>query len=88
MDENKLKAWGQEERSVTLTNEQWNTLVCYIHLSTKYREGEQKAWEDLAKETKPDGSPRFKNAADNAEFWKETIATLEQIVPKLDGIAA
>ena len=88
MDENKLKAWGQEERSVTLTNEQWNKLVCYIHLSTKYREGEQKAWEDLAKETNPDGSPLFKFAASNAEYWKEISEFLEQIESKLDGTAA
>ena len=88
MDEIDLKAWGQEERSVTLTNEQWNKLVCYIHLSHGFREGEVKSWEDLAKETKSDGTPVFKHAASNAEFWKEMIAFLELIKPKLDGIAA
>lgn len=88
MDENELEAWGLEERTVTMTNEQWNKLVCYIHLSHGFREDAVKSWESIAKETKPDGSPVFKYAARNAEYWNELIAFLEQIVPKLDGTTA
>lgn len=84
--ENELEAWGNENRSVTLTNEQWNTLVCYLRMSTEFREGERDAWQRLAEEKNPDGSPKFKNAADNAAFWQETIAALEAMIPKLDGL--
>lgn len=84
--ENELDAWSKEKRSVTLTNDQWNTLVCYLRMSTKHREGERDAWQRLAEEKNPDGSPKFKNAADNAAFWQETIAAPDTMILKLDGL--
>ena len=38
-------------RTVTLTNDQWNTLYFYLLTSTKYRNSEIEAWERLALET-------------------------------------
>ena len=83
-----LAAWGRQERSVTLTNAQWSRLVCYLHMSTKYREGERDAWQNLAEEKNPDGTPVFKNAASNAAYWQEVIDSLDAMLPKLDGMEA
>lgn len=85
-EDEQLAAWGRQERTVTLTNDQWNRLVCYLHLSTKHREGERDAWHDLAQEKNADGTPVFKNAASNAAYWQEIIDDLERILPKLDGM--
>lgn len=85
-EDEELAAWGRQERSVTLTNDQWSRLVCYIHLTHKHREGERDAWASMAQEKKPDGTPLFKTAASNAEYWQEVIDDLERMLPKLDGM--
>lgn len=85
-EDEQLAAWGRQERSVTLTNDQWSRLVCYIHLTHKHREGERDAWANLAQEKKPDGTPLFMTAADNAAYWQEVIDDLERMLPKLDGM--
>lgn len=85
-EDEKLAAWGRQERTVTLTNDQWIRLVCYLHLTTKHREGERDAWHNLAQEKNPDGTPVFKTAADNAAYWQEVIDDLERMLPKLDGM--
>lgn len=72
-------AWEKEVRAVTLTNEQWNTLVCYILMTTQHRKGEREAWESLAAETNPDGSVKFKNAAGNAKYYADLEEELEEI---------
>ena len=74
-----VEEWRKEEREVTLTNGQWNTLTTYILMTTKYREKEVKAWEELAKE----GS--MKCAASNAEFMRGMIKELEIIRKEIDG---
>lgn len=71
--------WELQEKTVTLTNDQWNRLTTYLLMSTKHREGERDAWLDLSKEKNPDGTPVFKNAAKNAEYWQEVIDDLETI---------
>ena len=85
-EDERVAAWGRQERSVTLTNDQWSRLVCYLHMSTKYREGERDAWQELAQEKNPDGTPVFKNAAKNAAFWQEVIDDLDAMLPKLYGM--
>jgi hypothetical protein len=87
-EDEQVAAWGRQERSVTLTNDQWSRLVCYLHLSTKHREGERDAWRHLAQEKNPDGTPVFKNAAKNAAYWQEVIDDLAAMLPKLDGLGA
>lgn len=67
------------ERAVTLTNDQWNTLTCYLLMTTQHRKAEREAWESLAKETKEDGTPAFKNAASNARYYAELETKLEVI---------
>jgi hypothetical protein len=85
-EDERVEAWGRQERSVTLTNNDWNRLVCYLHLSSKYRERERDAWLDMAQEKNPDGTPRIKTAASNAAYWQEIIDDLERMLPKLDGM--
>lgn len=87
-EDEQVAAWGRLERSVTLTNDQWSRLVCYLHLSTKYREGERDAWANLAEEKNQDGTPVFKSAASNAAYWQEIIDDLAAMLPKLDGMEA
>ena len=85
-EDEQVEAWGRQERTVTLTNNDWSRLVCYLHMSTKYREGERDAWQSLAEEKNPDGSPKFTKAASNAAYWQEVIDDLERMLPKLDGM--
>lgn len=81
-----LKEWKERERAVTLTNDQWTTLTCYILMSTQHRKGEREAWEKLAAEKNDDGTPTFKNAASNAEYYAELDAKLDAIRAAIDGI--
>lgn len=85
-EDEQVAAWGRQERSVTLTNDQWSRLVCYLLQSTKHREGERDTWQELAQEKNADGTPKFKNAASNAAYWQEVIDDLDAMLPKLDGM--
>ena len=64
---------------VELTKEQVNTLVCYILMTTQHRKGEREAWEELSKEMNEDGTPKFKNAKSNAEYYADLEFKLEEI---------
>ena len=77
--------WDNQPKSITMTNAQWHRLVFYILTSTKYREGERDAWAKLAEEKNPDGSPVFKHAASNAEYWQEVCEELEIIKAIIDN---
>lgn len=78
------RIWDKQEKAVTMTREQWNTLTTYLLMSTQHREGEAKAWAELSKEKKEDGSPKYKHAASNAEHWREIVADIEKIRKKID----
>lgn len=69
---------------VELTQEQVNTLVCYILMTTQHREREREAWEELSKEMNEDGTPKFKNAKSNAEYYADLEFKLEEIRNALD----
>lgn len=77
-------SWEQQPKTVTLTNELCSTLQCYILMTTKHREGELKAWEEMAQETDENGAPKLKNAASNAQFWRDMEPQLQQILEALD----
>lgn len=70
---------------VELTQEQVNTLVCYILMTTQHREKEKEAWEELAKEMNEDGTPKFKNAKSNAEYYTKLEEKLTEIKIILDN---
>lgn len=82
--EEPAKPWEQQPKTVTLTNELCSTLQCYILMTTKHREGELKTWEELAQETDENGAPKFKNAASNAQFWRDMEIQLQQIYTAAD----
>ncbi len=73
------------KRTVELTSDQLNTLVCYILMTTQHRKGEREAWQSLAKEKNEDGTPVFKNAQSNAEYYEELETNLDEIKEILDN---
>ena len=83
-DSTETISWEQQPKTVTFTNELCSTLQCYILMTTKHREGELKAWEELAQETDENGAPKFKNAASNARFWRDMEPQLQQILEALN----
>lgn len=83
-DNTEAISWEQQPKTVTLTNELCSTLQCYILMTTKHREGELKTWEELAQETDENGAPKFKNAASNAQFWRDMEIQLQQIYTAAD----
>lgn len=83
-DSTEATSWERQPKTVTLTNELCNTLQCYILMTTKHREGELKTWEELAQETDENGAPKFKNAASNAQFWRDMGPQLQQILEALN----
>lgn len=80
-----MKEWAQQERTVTMTNDEWISLYCYLIGTTKHIEGEQEAWEKLAQKKKADGSPRFPYAAGNAEYYRQTREKLDGWLAKIDN---
>lgn len=74
-----------KEKTITLTYDEVSILSCYILMTTKYREGEAEAWDRLATETEPDGSPKFPKAKSNAQFWRDMEEQLNIIREKLEG---
>lgn len=84
MDE--MKAWEDQERAVTLTNDEWCTLTCHINQTILYSRDAVAKWRTMAEEKKPDGTPKFPNALKKAIYWQEVIDTVERIIPKLNGM--
>lgn len=68
-----------QNRVITLTHEQANMLACYILLTTNHRHDEAKAWHELAKELNSDGTPKYKNAQSNGDFYEKMDGELEEI---------
>ncbi|MBQ6840436.1 MAG: hypothetical protein IJO45_07055 [Oscillospiraceae bacterium] len=73
------------KKTITLTHEQANDLVCYILMTTNYRKGEREAWESLAREKMSDGTLKFPNAPGNAQFWQEMDTKLDEIRNIIDN---
>lgn len=82
--EEPAKPWEEQERTVTLTNELCSMLQCYILMTTNHRKDEIKAWEELAQKKDENGAPKFKNAASNAQFWRDMEIQLQQIYTAAD----
>ena len=69
--------WKKQERSVTLTNEQWNAITTYVAITKQFCDEAQEIWEKQAKE----GS--MKNAEANAKFWKDIKEEMWMISQKI-----
>lgn len=80
--------WGERERAVTLTNDEWNRLRCYLLMTTKHREGERDAWAKLAEEKDASGAPVFPSAAANVEYWNKMVEFIDAVGEKIDGVNA
>ena len=79
-----MDTWKSTKRAVELTNEQWNTLTCYILMTTTHRKEEKEAWQNLAEEIDENGQPKFKNAASNARYYEVIEKTLKDIINAID----
>lgn len=84
LEENPKASFEDKLVPVVLTEKLWSALTSYLLMSTNYREREWDAWNDLAKETNKDGTPTYKNAQSNADFWKELIEELGVIQKAID----
>lgn len=67
-------------KTIKLTDEQANLLVCYILMTTHYREGEAKAWAELAEEY-----PQKEVVKKNAEWYAELEPRLAEIKAIIDN---
>lgn len=85
VDPQEVKAYEEQERTVTLTNDLWLSLEMYLLMTTKHREEEAATWRKLSQEMEEDGvTPKFKNAASNADYWDEQLKKLS-IIEKAVG---
>jgi len=83
--ENVLEAWRNAKVSVTMTNDQWTMLNIYLLMTADCKKDEIKVWERMAKETDADGKPKFPNAAENADFWRSMVNTVENVTKMIDN---
>ena len=82
---NTATEYENKKVAVELTNSQWNTLTCYILMTTQHRKGEREAWQQLATEKDENGQPKFKNAQSNAEYYESLEQTLTDIQAAVDN---
>jgi len=73
------------EITITLTEKQLEKLKRYLDRQKQTRIREQNVWEESAKERNPDGTPKYKHAEDNAKWWAETNAILDEVAEVLNG---
>lgn len=67
-------------KTIKLTDEQANLLVCYILMTTHYREEEAKAWAELAEEF-----PQRNAIKKNAEWYAELEPRLAEVKAIVDN---
>ena len=82
---NKATEYENKKVAVELTNSQWNTLTCYILMTTQNTKGEREEWKQLAPEKDEHGQPKFKNAQSNAEYYESLEQTLADIQAAVDN---
>lgn len=74
--------WEDQEKSVTLTNGQWNVLTEYLACSIGYRKGEVKYWKCEVEKNSKTGE-KEKNAVGWMRFWQRMCGELEIIREKI-----
>lgn len=75
----------EKKITIELTEQQASDLSFYLFVSSGYRSGEQQACEELASELNDDGTPKFKNMAANAKFWKDINSKMEDVREIVNG---
>lgn len=84
-EERQKEKFEGQRISADLLESQWSALICYLLMSTNYRERERNAWKELSQERADDGvTPKYKHAASNTAFWDEMIKSLDEIMEKID----
>lgn len=78
----RMEEWEARERTITMTNAEWNDLVLYLWLGERNRWTELKYWQDLARSAKDAKTAEM--AQRNAEVWASLIKSMERIGQKLD----
>lgn len=86
MPEIAVEEYLRAERTVTMTNEQWSTLVCYILMTTQHRKRERESWEAMVNDKYHDGTPLFPHAAENARYYAELDDKLEEIKKRIEEV--
>lgn len=69
----------QEYCKIKLSQDERMKLDIFLLMTTRYREDEMKAWEELSKEKNEDGTPVYKNAEGNARWWREFCEAIPHI---------
>lgn len=64
---------------IKLSQDDRTRLDIFLLMTTKYRQEEMKAWEELSKEKNEDGTPVYKNAEGNARWWRELCDAIPRI---------
>ncbi|MEG1562177.1 MAG: hypothetical protein RR365_00790 [Bacteroides sp.] len=72
-------------RTIKLTDEQANILVCYLLITTDYRKEETEACQRLSQEKNEDGKLRFPNMEGNARWWEKAHAEIDEIRKAIDA---
>lgn len=72
-------------KTIELTYEEIATISCYISDGAITAKSRSEKWEEYAKEKNPDGSPKFKLAKRNSQFWREESDRLNAVKNKLEG---
>ena len=80
-----MSAANNKTISVNLTEDQCHVLISYILMTTQHRKDLRDTWEELSKERNEDGTPKFKHAASNAEYYDELEQKLDEIRRTIDS---
>ena len=78
-----VEGWKNKERAVSMPNGMWTTLRGILLMTANERKTEAEAWKKLAQETEEDGTPKYKNAAKNYQFWIRLQADVDEILEKI-----
>jgi hypothetical protein len=74
-----------ENRTITLTNEQWINLATWLQVTSTYGADRAEFWEGLAEKVNDDGSKPFPRAEGNAKFYREKMEQMEKIRKIIEG---
>lgn len=78
----RMEEWEARERTITMTNAQWNDLALYLFITERKRWTELEYWQDVARTTQ--NAETAKMAQRNADLWASLIKSMELIGQKLD----
>ena len=80
-----IEEWKNKKRMITMTNEEWEFLLGYIHISGAFIRDQINAWKELSeqKATYPDGRLIYPHAERNYERLSEMKAAADRFKAKM-----